>query len=67
MDLNAQAAPRPQPGLAVMDATHAAVGALVLATSLFITCQGFKYFAPAVAAFSSAISNDRQQPEPRDG
>ena len=67
MDLNAQAAPGPQPGLAVMNATHAAVGALVLATSLFVTCQGFKYFAPAVAEVSSAILNDRQQPEPRDG
>ena len=67
MELNAQAAPGPQPGLAVMNATHAAVGALVLATSLFVTCQGFKYFAPAVAEVSSAILNDRQQPEPRDG
>lgn len=66
MDLNARAVPGPQPGLAVMNATHAAVGALVLATSLFVTCQGFKYFAPAVAEVSSAILNDQQQPEPRD-
>jgi heme A synthase len=67
MELNARASAEPQPGIAVMNATHAAVGALVLATSLFVTCQGFKYFAPAMAEVSSAILNDHQQPEPRDG
>ncbi len=48
MDLNARAASAPQPGLLVMNVTHAAVGALVLATSLFVTCQAFKYLAPGV-------------------
>lgn len=46
MNLNARAVPGPQPGVVVMNVTHAAVGLLVLATSLFVTCQGFKYFAP---------------------
>ena len=46
MNLNARAVPGPQPGLVVMNVTHAAVGILVLATSLFVTCQGFKYFGP---------------------
>ena len=45
MKLNARVVAGPQPGLAVMNVTTAAVGALVLATSLFVTCQGFKYFA----------------------
>jgi len=49
MDLNARAASAPQPGVLVMNVTHAAVGALVLATSLFVTCQAFKYLAPGVA------------------
>jgi hypothetical protein len=47
MNLNARAAPGPHPGLAVMNVTDAALGVLVLATSLFVTCQGFKYFVPA--------------------
>lgn len=67
MTLNARAIPGPQPGLAVMNTTHAAVGALVLAASLFVTCQGFKYFAPAATEFSSAELSDHQQPEPRGG
>lgn len=67
MALNGRAAPGTQPGISVMNATHAAVGALVLATSLFVACQGFKYFAPAMSEISSAILNDHQQPEPRDG
>ncbi len=45
MQLNTRAVACPQPGLVVMSVTTAAVGALVLATSLFVTCQGFKYFA----------------------
>jgi heme A synthase len=45
MKLNARSVPGPKPGLLVMSVTTAAVGALVLATSLFVTCQGFKYFA----------------------
>ena len=50
MELNARAASVPQPGLLVMNVTHAAVGALVLATSLFVTCQAFKYLAPEDSA-----------------
>ncbi len=45
MDLNARADSGPHPGLLVINVTHAAVGALVLAASLFVTFQGFKYFA----------------------
>lgn len=66
MNLNARGVPGPQPGLTVMNVTHAAVGALVLATSLFVTLQGFKYFAPAAAGISPAKVNDRQQPERKD-
>ena len=55
MNLNARALSGPQPGLAVMNVTHAAVGVLVLATSLFVTCQGLKYFAPAETGESSAM------------
>jgi hypothetical protein len=58
MDLNARAVPGRYPGLVVMNVTHAAVGALVLATSLFVTCQGFKYFAPAGNEASSAMVRD---------
>ncbi len=47
MGLNARAVAGPQPGVLVMNVTHAAVGGLVLATSLFVTCQAFKYFEPA--------------------
>jgi heme A synthase len=58
MNLNARAAPGRHPGLAVMNVTHAALGVLVLATSLFVTCQGFKYFAPAGhEAVSTMIGN----------
>jgi heme A synthase len=66
MNLTARAVPGPQPGLTVMNVTHAAVGALVLATSFFVTCQGFKYFAPAGSEVSSAMFGDYQQPERQD-
>ena len=60
MNLNARAVPGPHPGLAVMSVTHAAVGILVLATSLFVTCQGFKYFGPpGNGAFSTMLSDQR--------
>jgi len=59
MNLNARAAPDPQPGVVVMNVTHAAVGILVLATSLFVTCQGFKYFGPPGRGTLSAILGDR--------
>jgi hypothetical protein len=55
MTLNARAVPGPQPGLIVMNVTHAAIGLLILATSLFVTCQGFKYFGPAEEAPSSTM------------
>ena len=58
MNLNASAAPGPHPGLLVMNVTHAAVGSLVLATSLFVTCQAFKYFAPAGNKVFSAMLSD---------
>lgn len=60
MSLNARAVPGSQPGLLVMNVTHAAVGVLVLATSLFVTCQGFKYFAPAGNKTSSSMVSDHQ-------
>jgi hypothetical protein len=66
MNLNAPAISGPQPGLTVMNVTHAAVGALVLATSLFVTCQGFKYFAPAGSGVSSAMLSDHHPPERQD-
>ena len=58
MILNARAVPGAQPGLVVMNVTHAAVGILVMATSLFVTCQGFKYFAPASSGVSSEMFSD---------
>jgi len=45
MELEARTASGPHPGVLVMTVTHAAVGALVLATSLFVTFQAFKYLA----------------------
>ncbi|HET7211996.1 MAG TPA: hypothetical protein VFL79_00280 [Terriglobia bacterium] len=60
MDLNARAVPGPQPGLVVMGVTHAAVGILVLATSLFVTCQGFKYFGPSGNGTFSATLGDHR-------
>lgn len=55
MVLNARAIPDLHPGTAVINVTHAAIGALVLATSLFVTCQGFRYFAPAGDGSSSTL------------
>lgn len=46
MKLNAQGASQPMPGVVVITTTHVAVGALVLASSLFMTYQAFKYVAP---------------------
>jgi hypothetical protein len=60
MNLNARAVPGPHPGLVVMNVTHAAVGALVLATSLFVACQAFKYFAQGGSLASSAMLRDHQ-------
>jgi heme A synthase len=60
MNLNARAVAGPQPGLLVMNVTHAAVGILILATSLFVTCQGFKYFAPPGSEIPSTMPKERQ-------
>ncbi|HLY60144.1 MAG TPA: hypothetical protein VKV95_05215 [Terriglobia bacterium] len=49
MVLNARATGLPMPGLIVVKATHAAVGALVLVSSLFATFQAFRYLAPKTA------------------
>ena len=52
LELEARAASGPHPGVLVMSVTHAAVGALVLATALFVTFQAFKYLAPQRSAAS---------------
>jgi heme a synthase len=46
MKLNYADAGQPIPGVVIMTTTHVAVGALVLASSLFMTFQVFKYVAP---------------------
>ncbi len=58
MNLNAGNGPGSQPGLVVMNVTHAAVGALVLATILFVTCQAFKYFGPAESKAPSPMPHE---------
>lgn len=58
MNLDARAAPGSHPGLMVINVTHAAVGILVLATSLFVACQGFKYFAPSGSNDSPNMPDD---------
>jgi len=50
LQLEARTASGPHPGVLVMNVTHAAVGALVLATSLFVTFQAFKYLRPEKGA-----------------
>ena len=59
MNLNARAISLPQPGLVVMNTAHAAIGILVLATSLFVTCQGFKYFGPPGKVILPTMPSDR--------
>jgi len=54
MALNARVSPQPLPGLAVINATHAAAAALALAASLFASFQAFKYLAPA-ASLAEAV------------
>jgi heme a synthase len=46
MKLDAAGAPQPLPGVVIITTTHVAVGALVVASSLFMTFQVFKYVAP---------------------
>jgi heme a synthase len=66
MELNAAARSTPQPGLVVMKVTHAAVGALVLAASLFVTFQAFKYLAPAESSVSvTSQREDRELTRPQ--
>lgn len=65
MVLNARAVPDSQPGLVVINVTHASIGALVLAASLFVTFQAFKYFAPAQSRKSSAILNNNRAASPQ--
>lgn len=46
MKLNYPDPAQPVPGVVIMSTTHVAVGALVLASSLYMTFQVFKYVAP---------------------
>jgi heme a synthase len=54
MKLNAAGAPQPLPGVVVITTTHVAIGALVVAASLFMTLQTFKYVSPRGAEESVA-------------
>lgn len=55
MALNARASSQPMPGLAVIKATHAALGSLLLVASLFATFQAFKYLAARKAIASVPV------------
>jgi hypothetical protein len=46
MKVDAVDAPQPLPGVVIITTTHVAVGALVVASSLFMTYQVFKYVSP---------------------
>lgn len=64
MALNARVSPQPLPGLPVINATHAAAGALALAASLFATLQAFKYLAPATSCAAVAeAARGEMEPE----
>ena len=54
MKLDAAGAPQPLPGVVIITTTHVAVGALVVASSLFMTYQVFKYVAPRRAEHAVA-------------
>jgi heme a synthase len=60
MKLNAAGAPQPLPGVVVITTTHVAVGALVVASSLFMTYQAFKYVAPRRAEEPLAAPDARK-------
>lgn len=60
MNLDARSMSGSHPGLSVMNTTHAAVGALLLAASLFVTFQSFKYFAPAGSRAASTTVRENQ-------
>ena len=59
MKLNAADAPQPLPGVVIITTTHVAVGALVVASSLFMTFQVFKYVAPQGA--EEAVAADARK------
>jgi hypothetical protein len=50
MELNERAIALPLPGLVVIKTFHAAVGAMILVSSLYATFQAFKYLAPRATA-----------------
>jgi len=63
MELNGRVSPQPLPGLPVINATHAAAGALAVAASLFATIQAFKYLAPVApvrAATAAVAARERE-------
>jgi hypothetical protein len=59
MKLDAAGAPQPLPGVVIITTTHVAVGALVVASSLFMTYQVFKYVAPRRA--EQAVAADARK------
>jgi cytochrome c oxidase assembly protein subunit 15 len=59
MKLDAAGAPQPLPGVVIITTTHVAVGALVVASGLFMTFQVFKYVAPRRA--EEALSADARK------
>lgn len=64
LQLEARGVPGAHPGVLVMNVTHAAVGALVLATSLFVTFQAFKYLAsPQSKAAAASQLREREGSE----
>lgn len=65
MNLNARIASNAQPGLVVMNVTHAAVGVLVVAASLFTTFQAFKYLATAESAAPPVGLPEEQKADPQ--
>ncbi len=61
MKRDAAWAPQPLPGVVIITTTHVAVGALVVASSLFMTFQVFKYIAPRQVE-ESVAPNARKAP-----
>jgi hypothetical protein len=55
MALNARVSTQPAPGLAVINATHAALGALVVAAGLFASFQALRYLAPNSVIHAATI------------
>jgi hypothetical protein len=67
MALNARVSTQPMPGLAVINATHAALGALVVAAGLFASFQALRYLALNsvinAATLSAKVKADAYDPE----